>query len=61
MYFVSPYFDHVAFMHHTMHVLDAPVGRLPKWPVPKRRYQIFGYPRQQMLMGKHHFTLQCHN
>jgi len=25
MYFVSPYFDHDAFMHHTMHVLGAPV------------------------------------
>src|SRR6218665_2477190 len=24
MYFVSPYFDHDAFMHHTMHVLHAP-------------------------------------
>jgi len=24
MYFVSPYFYHDAFMHHTMHVLDAP-------------------------------------
>jgi len=24
VYFVSPYFDHDAFMHHTMHVLDAP-------------------------------------
>jgi len=23
-FFVSPYFDHDAFMHHTMHVLDAP-------------------------------------
>jgi len=23
MYFVSPYFDHDAFMHHTMRVLDA--------------------------------------
>jgi len=22
--FVSPYFDHDAFMHYTMHVLDAP-------------------------------------
>src|SRR6218665_2180092 len=25
VYFVSPYFDHDAFMHHPMHVLDAPV------------------------------------
>jgi len=25
VYFVSPYCDHAAFMHHTMHVLDAPV------------------------------------
>jgi len=24
-FFVSPYFDHDAFMHHAMHVLDAPV------------------------------------
>ena len=24
-----PYFDHDAFMHHTMHVLDAPVYRIP--------------------------------
>jgi len=24
VFFVSPYFDHDAFMHHTMHVLDAP-------------------------------------
>ena len=24
VYFVSPYFDHGAFMHHTWHVLDAP-------------------------------------
>src|SRR6218665_126411 len=24
VYFVSPYFDHDAFMHHPMHVLDAP-------------------------------------
>jgi len=24
--FVFPYFDHDAFMHHTMHVLDAPVN-----------------------------------
>jgi len=24
MYFVSPYFDHDAFMHHTMHILNAP-------------------------------------
>ena len=24
MVFVSPYFDHDAFMHHTMHVLDSP-------------------------------------
>ena len=23
-YFVFPYFDHDAFMHHTMHALDAP-------------------------------------
>jgi len=28
VYFVSPYFDHEAFMHHPMHVLDAPVGKL---------------------------------
>ena len=27
MFFVSPYFDDDAFMHHTMHVLDAPVER----------------------------------
>src|SRR6218665_3869371 len=27
VYFVSPYFDHDAFMHHPMHVLDAPVSR----------------------------------
>ena len=32
VFFVSPYFDHDAFMHHTMHVLDAPVFR--------RRFQI---------------------
>jgi len=25
VYFVSPYFYDDAFMHHTMHVLDAPV------------------------------------
>jgi len=24
VFFASPYFDHDAFMHHTMHVLDAP-------------------------------------
>src|SRR6218665_2500259 len=24
VYFVSPYFAHDAFMHHTMHVMDAP-------------------------------------
>jgi len=24
VYFVFPYFDHDAFMHHTMHALDAP-------------------------------------
>jgi len=24
VYFVSPYFDHDAFMHHTMHILNAP-------------------------------------
>src|SRR6218665_752498 len=24
MFFVSHYFDHDAFMHHTLHVLDAP-------------------------------------
>src|SRR6218665_370142 len=24
VYFVSPYFDHDVFMHHPMHVLDAP-------------------------------------
>src|SRR6218665_427031 len=24
LFFVSPYVDHDAFMHHTMHVLDAP-------------------------------------
>src|SRR6218665_1837464 len=24
VYFVPPYFDHDAFMHHPMHVLDAP-------------------------------------
>jgi len=24
MYFVSPYFDRDAFMHHTMHILNAP-------------------------------------
>jgi len=31
VFFVSPYFDYDAFMHHTMHVLDAPgcgVGKL---------------------------------
>jgi len=27
VYFVSAYFDHDAFMHHPMHVLDAPVYR----------------------------------
>jgi len=26
VFFLSPYFDHDAFMHHTMHVLDAPVN-----------------------------------
>ena len=26
VYFVSPYFDHDAFMHHPMYVLDAPDG-----------------------------------
>jgi len=25
VYFVSPYFYHDAFMHHPMHLLDAPV------------------------------------
>ena len=25
VFFVSPYFYHDAFMHHTMHVLEAPV------------------------------------
>ena len=25
VYFVSPFFNHDAFMHHPMHVLDAPV------------------------------------
>jgi len=24
-FFLSPYFDHDAFMHHALHVLDAPV------------------------------------
>jgi len=24
VFFVSPYFDHDAFMHHTMHALDSP-------------------------------------
>jgi len=24
VFFVRPYFDHDAFMHHPMHVLDAP-------------------------------------
>ena len=24
LFFVSPYFDHDAFMHHTMHMLDTP-------------------------------------
>src|SRR6218665_3791544 len=28
VYFVSPYFDHDAFMHHPMHVLDAPASSL---------------------------------
>ena len=27
VFFVSPYFCHDAFMHHTMHVLDAPGGK----------------------------------
>jgi len=27
VYFVPPYFDHDEFMHHQMHVLDAP-GRI---------------------------------
>src|SRR6218665_2571268 len=26
VYFVSPYFDHDAFMHHPMHVLDVPAS-----------------------------------
>jgi len=25
VYFIPPYFDHDAFMHHPVHVLDAPV------------------------------------
>ena len=29
MFFVSPYFDHDAFMHHTMHVLDASGPKQP--------------------------------
>jgi len=28
VFFVSPYFYHDAFMHHTMHLLDAPGGDL---------------------------------
>jgi len=30
VFFVSPYFDHDAFMHHTMHVLDAPGQSIAK-------------------------------
>ena len=33
--FRSPYFDHDAFMHHTMHVLDAPdVNNYAKYKKP---------------------------
>jgi len=31
VYFVSPYFYHDAFMHHAMHVLDAPVWHYSKY------------------------------
>src|SRR6218665_2642606 len=36
VFFVSPYFDHDAFMHHTMHVLDAPAENL--YRAPSRNY-----------------------
>jgi len=32
LFFVSPQFDHVTFMHHTMHLLDAPARRLAYFP-----------------------------
>ena len=32
MFFILPYFDHDAFKHHTMHVLDAPVHCHPHTP-----------------------------
>jgi len=31
VFFVSPYFDHDAFMHHTMHALDAPAWGWRFW------------------------------
>src|SRR6218665_2738529 len=37
----SPYFDHDAFMHHTMHILDAP-ARVP-----------VSYTRASQTVGRH--------
>jgi len=57
VFLVSPYFDHDAFMHHTMHILDAPALHVTRCRyVRLRDWSTIAYNLHSITCRRKHYV-----